>query len=203
MASGTRALPSQPTRTDEESAGWVKACVVAPKHPFDALLGASAAQGPGSRFCCLPPDAKLLLWKPTESRGCSGSPWLSLFPCLLTSASPAPCHFAAPAARELSVFSQNTLLSCLRGWSDSKANIANPEINNPCCIKGSNLLLPRTAALSPGELCFPPAAQQSLRSSGLSAVPTAERPSATCTSVPWSYKQIFPPPTSPPHQFFC
>lgn len=111
--------------------------------------------------------------------------------------------FAAPAARELSVFSQNTLLSCLRGWSDSKANIANPEINNPCCIKGSNLFLPRTAALSPGELCFPPAAQQSLRSSGLSAVPTAERPSATCTSVPWSYKQIFPPPTSPPHQFFC
>lgn len=107
MASGTRALPSQPTRTDEESAGWVKARVVAPKHPFDALLGASAAQGPGSRFCCLPRDAKLLLWKPTESRGCSGSPWLSLFPCLLTSASPAPCHFCRSSRpRAFSVFTE-------------------------------------------------------------------------------------------------
>lgn len=54
-------------------------------------------------------------------------------------------------ARRRSVFSRRALLACVRGWSGSKANIANPGINNPCCITGGGafLLLPTRSSAKP------------------------------------------------------
>lgn len=72
-------------------------------------------------------------------------------PCALHEALRCAAVRCGATARRRSVFSRRALLACVRRWRGSKANIANPGINNPYCITGGGafLLLPTRSSAKP------------------------------------------------------